>query len=228
MKYVIALALSVVVVSCNAKSDLEKTVNGSAELSGQVYKILEVNGAANLKDVTVEKYLELNGKSCVRECNLKKVKSNGNLEFVKSKVSEDLDVNGDCEINESEFRGACDMNGDVQLKKSTLHGDCTVCGSFQAHDTNFWNSLTVCSKKMKLVACTTKDIYVLKTNSGVNVWKSFLKWFGWEDKQKQEIKLVDTEVQGNIDFEGQNGTVILIGKSSITGKVIGGNVEERE
>jgi len=207
-----------------AESDVVRKISGTAELSDQHCASLEINGEATLTKVTVDKLLSINGLGTLNECTFCNVNINGDVTMTKGTVAGTLETNGTCKIDGVEIKGACDLNGDVKIDNATIHALSEVTGSFKALNTTFYNQLTAESEKISLHKCTTKDIRIKKTEPEPSIWRSFLNLFFKSTDNTQEVRLTDTQVQGDIIFEANNGIVYLAGSSKVSGKIIGGRV----
>lgn len=102
-----------------------------------------------------------------------------------------------------------DSYGTTQLKNCTISKEAVVCGLLETEGCIFKSGLTVWSKHTKLSNTKVLGDVSIKYDKG---------------QKKQTLELTNTIIEGSVRFEGNKGTVILKGTSSVKGDIVGGTV----
>lgn len=115
---------------------------------------------------------------------------------------------GRLKAHESVFN-QLDAHGCTSLSKCIVHDNAKIYGLLDAHVCTFESALTVWATGIMLTDCKILGDVIVKRDKGT---------------KKQRIELVDTTIEGSITFEKNKGLVILKGRSSIKGDIIGGTI----
>lgn len=165
------------------------------------------------------------GNSELNDTQFKNLHHSGNLEMNKVKVQgslivngrleaknstfNDMTINGNTELKDVSVNGPVNINGQMEVKDSKFSKEVMINGHIAAESSQFKKQITVASSNIEFKKCELQNVHIQKSGG---------------DKQKLELRA--TQVKGNIEFESNDGTVIMDKKSNITGKVIGGTVKK--
>ncbi len=179
---------------------------GSMKLSHATLDSLTNHGATDLDDVIINGPLTCNGAADLEKVEVKgALKVNGRLNAEHLNVQGEITVRGKADIENLSCAGDVTIHGKVDLEDATVAGTTTIHGKVDIDNCHL-QDLVVAAEKLDIDGSTIKSIVMKKIDAHVIVY------------------LDNTTVAGDIVFEDENGEVILEGRSSIGGKVIGGNV----
>lgn len=133
---------------------------------------------------------------------------NGMVTVNGTTITESTIVNGLLKANDAEF-GSLQVHGTASLTQCIINDVADFKGSVTASSSHFRNLLDIYSSLSRFVDTTIEsNIHVHHT-----------------DNPKQIIHLEkNSKVTGDVIFDDGHGEVIVRGKSSISGKVIGGEI----
>lgn len=168
---------------------------GATRMEGKEIDSFTSYGAAQLDNVSIRGPLQVYG----------------HLDASELKVQGSAKIYGHAELNDVNFNSDLSVYGRIDLDAGTIAGKTSIYGKAEIKKCEM-TDLYVYARKIKLESCTVKNIYV-KTSKKE-----------WADRETV-VRLIDTKVQGNVAFDGENGKVILEQGASVSGKVVGGNVQ---
>ncbi len=162
-----------------------------------------INGSSHLKDTEYKK-LCINGSAQLEKIQAIRLKINGNASLEEVSVKEHLQVNGKLDAHNL-ICATAQINGKASLKNTTFTSSASLCGYLEAENSKL-GKLTVLAAKIHLTTSSVASITVKR-----------IPFFS-----HQTIELTDTVVEGDIDFYGGQGAVILRGSSVVKGTIRGG------
>jgi hypothetical protein len=137
---------------------------------------------------------------------------NGHLTLNGTTIQDDLTVNGSL-VAENVMIEEMHVNGQVTLKGTHINGLAEINGYLRAENTDIRALLSLRSSKLDLFDSLTHGI-IIKQSS--------------DPRSAQVVNLNNTQVYGDIVFEGGNGLVVADEDSSVEGEVIGGKIIAKE
>jgi hypothetical protein len=117
-----------------------------------------------------------------------------------------LEVSGSANLRGATISGTSSIRGSADLRGTTIGGMSEIHGSLNAKNSTL-GMVEVHSEYITLFDSKTKAIRVI-----VNKWREAI------------VRLINTTVEGDIEFYGGDGKVYLEGDSRVTGKVSGGEI----
>jgi hypothetical protein len=126
-------------------------------------------------------------------------------------VKQKVDVKGRIDAKDARI-GLLHVTGNASLTGCIVDGITDIQGFLNAVNTKFKDKIVISSNSLSLQACQVPSIEVRKT--------------GWAFGS-QVIELTKNSKVGGIIFESGNGKVIVSGGSTISGPVIGAEIEKR-
>jgi len=173
-------------------------------------------GSVIIKDRTIEEDLEVFGNLHFENLTVTgKTKVSGAVDGDQG-TFDALDVDGSVDITNTHVQ-TLNVEGFVKGINITVDGETAIFGFLQARRGKF-KDLTITTNKIILINCCTDNILIKSTDKP-------------EDENKTTQTLIlqgKCIINGNITFEGENGTIIMGQKAKINGKVIGGKVTLRD
>ena len=134
------------------------------------------------------------------------VTANRNVAMHGTKVENTTHIQGQLSAKATELN-SLKAYGNVTLLATKVLGDAEIYGYLRANETFFLGSLHLYSNEAELIDVSTKDISISSHEAGVKI---FIR--------------AGSKVNGNINFIGSSGVVILGPNAEIVGSVIGGKV----
>ncbi len=160
-------------------------------------------GIASANVCTIEPGSVTCGKGSVTDLS-----GNGMVTVNGTTVADSTVVNGLLKANDAEF-GSLQVHGTATLTQCIINDAADFKGSVTASSSQFRNLLDIYSNLSRFIDS--------KIENNIHVHHT--------DNPKQVVHLEkNTKVSGDIIFDDGHGEVIVRGKSSITGKVIGGEI----
>ena len=132
----------------------------------------------------------------------------GQLDANKLSIQGPITIYGHAELDDITCKDEITVYGKLTLDKGTISGKTKIYGGARIEQSTV-DDLVTYARKITLTSSTVKNIHMKK------------------DTGKVTVTLVKTKVNGDITFDCGNGRVILDRESSISGKVIDGNIEVR-
>jgi hypothetical protein len=126
-------------------------------------------------------------------------------------VRKKVEVKGRIDAKEAHI-GSLQVTGNANLNGCIVDGLCEVSGFLNGINTRFKDKIIISSNSLSLQACQAPAIEVKKT--------------GWAFGS-QVIELSKNSKVGEIIFESGNGKVIVTEGSTVSGPVIGAEIEKR-
>ncbi len=126
------------------------------------------------------------------------------------------EINGSSSLTDVNVLGAIKVNGSLEATNSTFLKETRINGSLKGNNSVFKNDLIISSNKTILNNCSTKNIYIKKSSSGL---------FSM-NKENAVYLNGKSQVNGNIKFAGK-GIVYVEKGVKIAGKVINGKVVKK-
>jgi len=163
-------------------------------------------GVTTFKDETFDTL------TCYGASRLDNVSIKGPLTIYGRLDANDLNVQGkvfiygQTEMNDIHLKDDLMVYGRLTFDKGVVEGKTKIYGSVRIEDGKL-NDLFVHARRITLNSSSVKNIYMEKEHGKITV------------------VLVKTKVEGDIVFDSGNGRVIVDHDSSISGKVIDGNIE---
>ncbi|CAM2925011.1 hypothetical protein [Legionella worsleiensis] len=152
-----------------------------------------INGSYKAQDTEIGIELCINGQALL-----------GN----KVRVEKKMLVNGQLTAHHSAFLSDVTVNGASSLNHTQIHGEAKFRGSLEAASTTFSNTTEILSACAELENSTAQGIIFKKIPIKNTVQRLSLK--------------KNTEVHGDILFEGGHGEVLCDPTAKIHGQIIGG------
>jgi cytoskeletal protein CcmA (bactofilin family) len=179
--------------------------------SSSVFRMHYLNksfGVRTFKDETFDTL------TCYGASHLDNVSIKGPLTIYGRLDANDLNVQGkvfiygQTEMNDVQLKDDLMVYGKLTLDKGVVAGKTKIYGSVRIEDGKL-NDLFVHARRITLTSSSVKNIYMEKESGKITV------------------VLVKTKVEGDIVFDSGKGRVIVDRNSSISGKVIDGDIEVR-
>jgi hypothetical protein len=174
------------------------TITGNLKTAGATAGSITVQGNANFASTQV------NGP----------VKVTGNVDAAKSNFNSTTDIIGAVNCTESEFTGATSIVGSVIAKHCHFKDQVGIDGNLIADNLTTDNSLGLATLHSEFTNSNLQSIYVRKYVENLVI------------KSQQIVLKPGTVVNGNITFETNNGTVILMEGAQLKGRITGGNLSK--
>jgi len=191
--------------------------NGSTHLQNQSFSMLTVNGSSHLLNIDALDTI-VRGALNANKCKFKTLQVFGGVSLEESIILEELHVNGGCHVNQSEFKHVT-INGGFHVECSKVKGKTIINGGIHGIHTEF-KDIIICASEIVLDCCKIFGSLTIKEVE--QSWYCFAIFPVF--CKKQELKLTDTIVDGDVVFEKKDGLIYLNGKSKIKGKIVNGKV----
>lgn len=226
------------VLTCDGSANLYKvSINGAVNVDGKLTaNMLKVGGRVAIDGYAKLESIELNNDLII----------DGNLDLNKGLVLGKIKVDGSANLNELDLKNNLFVDGVLTLNKGVIAGEVEVDGlaniSYTEIKKNFIvdgglninnvsiigktevdgmanikeckiSDLIVCGKKTTIEFSEVKSIHVKNLNKIEVLWR-----------KRQVIRLIGSQVKGDIIFDSGDGEVVLQGGATVEGKIIGGKV----
>lgn len=130
----------------------------------------------------------------------------GSASFKHKTVEKELTIHGTLTLNDVLAKKLITVNGTAIVSDSKLKS-ITVCGCLNAKNSSF-TDVKLYTTECDMQSSTASQITVDSKNQ----------------TKAPVIRLVDSTIHGDITFKDQQGTVIVSGKTVITGEIINGQL----
>ena len=130
----------------------------------------------------------------------------GNADLDEVTVEKQLLVNGNLEAESCNFVDV-KVAGNVDLEHVVLTGTLDVTGTLEVEDSKLKNVLVASDNEIEFEDSEI-DALVLKKSKG----------------KELKVELENSKVVRKVQFEGENGVVVLKGNSKVEGDVVGGKL----
>lgn len=220
---------------------------GATSLDGGSYGNINVYGAGTLKNIkavnltakggvsiensTIEKSLDIKGGVTLKKVTVYGPFAGSGGMTLEGGFYSSVTAHGGCTIEEAEISKDLDCNGGLTITDSSVGGDCTIKGGLTAENTDFDKNIEMsfAAGESEIKNCNVKgSVFVKKSRLETGwAWK-FFSWVSSKETSKQELKLHNTIVEGDITFEDDSSDVERIvhvsGTTEIKGQVKGAKV----
>ena len=189
-------------------------VDGSAKLdSVDLKNDLVIDGNLDLNKGVVLGKIKVDGSASLNELDLKKnLFVDGSLTLNKGVILGEVEVDGSANINYAELKSDLTVDGSLNINNVSVSGKTDVDGMASIKESKI-NDLVVCGKKTKIEFSEVKSIHVKKLNKIQILWR-----------RRQVVRLIDSQVHGDIIFDSGDGEVILQNGATVDGKIVGGKI----
>ncbi|MCH9633012.1 MAG: hypothetical protein S4CHLAM6_13630 [Chlamydiae bacterium] len=213
-----------------------ETINGSVNAGGSIHAAsTTIRGDANagknahIDNCVLEGSLNAGTSVYLNSSMATSVSSGENIVAVDCLKLGKLSSGKSIEVKQCPSIQSIDTGGALVLTESCVHGN-VAATNIEVKESQIHGTLISAGLEAKVHSSTIQDIYVKKAGTSVVVDKittSSIDYHLSEAPKKIVILSGHTVIKGNINFEDQNGQVILLDSAVIEGKVLGGEVLKR-
>ena len=171
---------------------------------------VNATGHLSMNSTTVSHSVDVNGRAEINKATIGSLDLNGRSDIANTHIPGDISAHGRVLLTHSTVSGPVHVIGRLDAINSIIKGNTHIIGFIDGTNTKLLGNLSILSNEAYFQNATLHNITFLKDE---NIWH-----------EHKTLRLKNTTVKGNIVFEQGKGVVELFGKSSITGKVTGGNI----
>lgn len=208
-----ALVVACLLVVSSAWAEGEQHFGtGTAEIENKHFEQISHNGPLHLEEVTVTQLVTVNGSLTAEESQFQDLTVNGQVELDEVQIKGRASIHGALKAKESRIQHL-NVSGAVELEEVEIAGPAAITGRLKAEKTKFLGPLSVVSNQIELSESEAMTIRVEVV----------------QPPQEQIVKLEDqSRVIGNIEFVAGNGKVMVEKGSTLEGRVIGGQLIQKD
>ncbi len=204
--------------------------DGTQRLEKKNLESITQNGELFLEDVTVRQEVKVNGLLEAKKSKLNHVTSHGSADIDHCQIAGNITAHGEANIEDSYVKGHVNLMGDSKLEDSTFEGTITiqgkasfddntfnekvkVLGALKISESTFNKTLTVDASQLKIKASTIHGDLIIKKHPY---------------NKEQHVEIIESTINGNVQFESGAGLMTQDKKSMIKGKVTGGQITSKD
>lgn len=177
--------------------------------AGTVDQIINTGGV-RLKGTQVTNQVLVTGSFKAENAKLNEATITGSTEMNLSDVSNNMQVTGSTKSIDSKYHGPFVVTGKFSSVNDTFEQPVSITGQLDSESTTYKDKLSVTAKEIGFVGVNAADVIIHQSSS---------------TNPKQSLYLREnTQITGNIIFEGGNGMVFLSGGSAVAGEIRGAEV----